>query len=162
MMGRKDMNICKSLMLVCLVFGLAIAPTVEAGWLGKAISRSAMKKMFRMEAARDATTVAKPLVKPRTVYRYTSSERAAQELKQGLAPERHMTSVARRGRPLSPEAAQRRYGLLDKPDVRETIRLPQGFSARHNRVFGGEAGLGEITSPQALQSSAIRKVVPLK
>ena len=156
------MNICKSLLVACLSSSLTIAPTAEAGWLGKGLSRSVMKKLFRQEAARDVATVAKPLVKPRTVYRYTSSERAVQEVKQGLAAHRHMTSVARPGRPLSSEAAQRRYGLLDKPDVRETIRLPQGFSVRHNKVLGGKAGLGEITSSQVLPSNAIRKIVPLQ
>lgn len=155
------MRLLKTLLVLSLVFGLGLPPAADAGGLGKALSRAAMRKLLQREATRDAASVVKPLAKPRTVYRYTSRARAVQEVRRGLAPVTHTTSVAEPGRPLSQEAAQRRYGLLDKPEVRETIHLPQGLLARHNRVWGGEAGVGEITSPQALPPAAIRKVVPL-
>jgi len=156
------MKLLKTLLALSLVIGAGVSPVVEAGAPGKALSRLAMKRLFRQEAARDAASVAKPLMRPRTVYRYVSRERAAQEIRQGLAQGKHMTSVARPGQPLSPEAAQRRYGLVDKPEVRETIRLPQGFQARHNRVWAGEPGVGEITSPEKVPPGAIRNVVPLQ
>ena len=34
----------------------------------------------------------------------------------------------------------RRYGLLAKPEVRETVRLSKGFPVRLNRAVGGEPG----------------------
>lgn len=155
------MKLSTPLLVLSLVFGLGLPSAADAGGLGKALTRAAMKKLLRQEAARDAATVAKPLARPRAVYRYTSRQGAARDVRQGLAAGKHTTSVAAPGRPLSPAAAQRRYGLLSKPEVRETIDLPQGFPARHNRVWGGKAGVGEITSPQALPPAAIRKVVPL-
>ncbi len=156
------MKLSKALLVLSLIFGLGLSAAADAGGLGKALSRAAMRNLIRQEAVRDAATVAKPLARPRTVLRYTSRARAAQEVREGLAPGKHMTAVARPGRPLSPEAAQRRYGLLDKPEARETIRLPRGFPVRHNRVWGGETRTWEITSPQALPSGAIRKTVPLQ
>jgi hypothetical protein len=151
----------KTLLALSLALGLGLSPALEAGSLGKVIARSAIKKILRRDLARDAATVAKPLAKPRTVYRYTSGTRAAREAQQGLAPDSHMTSVARPGRPLSAEAAQRRYGLPSKPEVRETLRL-EGQPVRHNKVLGGERGYGEITSPEKIPSESIRRIVPLQ
>lgn len=155
------MKLLQAVLVLLLIWGSDLYQRAEAGGIAKTLSRSAIKRLFRQESVRDAATLAKPLTKPRTVYRYTSRERAEQEVQQGLAPGRHMTSAARPGRPLSAESAQRRYGLMDKPDVRETIRLQRGFLVRHNRVWGGDPGVGEITSSQKVPPRAIT-FAPLK
>ena len=155
------MNLLKQLLALLLAVGLGLSPPLEAGGLGKILARSAMKKILRQDLARDAATAAKRLAKPRTVYRYTSQGRAAQEAQKGLAAGSHMTSAGGPGRPLSAEAAQRRYGLPSKPEVRETVRL-QDQVVRHNKVLGGERGYGEITSPKKIAPESIRRIVPLQ
>src|SRR5450759_549296 len=64
---------------------------------GRAVMPSA-KDLFRRDIHRGPV---RPLVKPRSVFRYTTKDRAITEMKQGLAPGRHMTSQAKPGRPLS-------------------------------------------------------------
>jgi hypothetical protein len=155
------MKLLKAFLALSLLFGLGLSPMLEAGGLGKAITRSAMKKILRQDLARDVTTAARPLAKPRTVFRYTSSAQAAREAEQGLAADTHMTSVARPGRPLSAEAAQRRYGLANPPEARETLKL-DGQMVRFNKVLGGKAGYGEITSPKEIAKEAIRKILKLR
>lgn len=173
------------------VVALVIAGTTsaDAGGIGRAIARGAARGLAR-SAARTAAkstgraaekqaigralqiqrkdiwnhahTPVRPLRAPRTVYRYTSPSRAREELRSGIAPGRHMTATAPAGRPPSPATAQRRYGLNAPPTVRETVMLPKGFPARHNRVPGGSPGRGEITSSTEVPPSAIRKVTPLR
>jgi hypothetical protein len=43
------------------------------------------------------------------------------------------------GRPLSASTAQRRYGLAEKPGVRE-ITVPKGQPIKKNKVIGGDRG----------------------
>jgi hypothetical protein len=72
-----------------------------------------------------------------------------------------MTSTGGAGRPLSAQVAQQRYGLPFKPQVRETLRLDTGGAFRHNKALGGAPGYGELTSPQHIDSKAIRRIIPL-
>ena len=125
---------------------------------GHAVMPSA-KDLFRRDIHRGPV---RPLVQPRTVFRYTTKEWAISEAKRGVAPGRHMTSQATPGRPLSADHAQRAFGLPQKPRARETIRLNQGFPVRHGRVVGGAPGKGEITSPRRVSPTKITKVVPLR
>lgn len=118
-------------------------------------------RLWRREAARDAATVARPLAGRRTVYRYTTAGRAQREAATGLAPGTHMTSRGGSGRPLSPDAAMRRFGLPTRPEVRETLVLPFGTLVRQNKVWRGQGGVGELTSPERLPASVVRKVVRL-
>jgi hypothetical protein len=148
---------------------LLVSSGVEAGGLGRAVAkgvsrsaRKALTKTLRRDLLRDRATRLRPLSRSRTVFRYTTKGQARQELRKGIRPERHMTSRALPGRPLSPEGAQRRYGLPKPPQVRETIRLPRGLPVRPNRALGGALGVGEITSSRRLPPEAIRKVTPLK
>lgn len=142
-----------------LVAGTLAPPdTAQAGGLGKAI----MGRVLKRDSARDAATKAQTLAKPRNVHRYTSRERAAGESREGIAAGSHLTSKAHRGRPLSAEAAQRRFGLPSRPEVRETVRLPAGHPVRHNKALGGAPGYGEITSPKPLPKGSVTKVVPLR
>jgi len=152
----------KTLILSLLVFGLALPPDAEAWSLGAGAGRAAMRRILRQDWLRDSGTAARALSRPRTVHRYLSRERAALEAREGIAPGRHMTATARPGRPLSAENAQRRYGLPETPEVRQTLRLPAGFPARSNKALGGAPGYGEITSPRALPPAAIRRNVPLR
>lgn len=160
-----------------VVGGGVLPPPAEAGGFGKALFSRALKggvkgqaarsakpvtqQMLKREAARDAATAAKPLAAPRTVHRYTTAERAAQEAKHGLKPGTHMAPNARSGRPLTADNARDRYGLPTRPEVRETIVLPKGHPVRHNRALYGQPGWGELTSPKALPPDAVRRVVPL-
>jgi len=121
--------------------------------------RNAVSRLFRREATRDAATAARPLAKNRTVFRYTTADRSRQELARGLAPGTHITARAGAGRPLSADAAMRRFGLPTRPQVRETISVPKGTLVRANKVWQGRPGMGELTSPNRLPPSVIRRVI---
>ncbi|MEW8054177.1 MAG: hypothetical protein AB2796_02585 [Candidatus Thiodiazotropha sp.] len=120
-----------------------------------------MARLFARDLKNHAATMAKPLARARTVHRYTSFVRGRGEKASGLSPNTHMTVRARPGRPMSPENAQRRYGLAYRPRVRETIVLPKGFPVRHNKVVGGAPGVGELTSPKPVPATNIRRSVSL-
>ena len=159
MMSRRLREVLFYIMVSGVVAGLQAAPPpAHAGGFGKAL----MSRLLKRDLANHAATAAKPLVKPLTVQRYTSSAQANREIKAGLAAETHMTPHAARGRPLSPESAQRRYGLTKPPEVRETVRLPAGQPVRHNKAQGGEPGQGELTSTQPVPKGSVIKVVPLQ
>lgn len=102
-----------------------------------------MQAAYQQDRLRDARTLAKPLGKDRVVQRYTSEERARIEAKQGLGRGIHTTSSIARGRPLSREHAQARYGLKTPPSVRTTWIIPAGTKVKLNKVVGGTAGVGE-------------------
>lgn len=142
---------------------LALSPlTATSGGLGKLFGKAVVARIMKRDLQNHAVIAARPLTAPRTVHRYTTAAQASREMKQGLAPNSHMTAKAQVGRPPSAETAQRRYGLPAEPQVRETIRLPEGFSVRHNRVVGGSPGMGELTAPKPLPPAAISKVTTLR
>ena len=148
--------------IVILVIGCVIVtPASEAGGLGKAVSKAAIGKLLKRDGARDGATLAKPLTKDRKVWRYNTAKRAKTESRKGLAPGRHTTSKIHPGRPPSAAVAKKRYGLPQKPQVRQTIILPKGQKVRSNKVLGGEPGRGELTSTKRVKPKAIVKVVPL-
>jgi len=178
-------RIC-SYILIC--FCLAVVNADAAG-VGRAIARGAARSLAgsaersaarsagraaERQAARRAVQIQRrdlwnhqhtpvsPLPTPRTVHRYTTPEQARREIRGGIAPGSHMTATAPSGRPLSPGAAANRYGLRKVPSVRETVELPKGFPARHNRVPGGQPGAGEITSSRRVPPTAIKKAVPIR
>ena len=110
---------------------------------------------------RDRTLPVRRLKAPRTVHRYTTWERALRELQKGLPAGIHTTARARPGRPPSPETAQRRYGLPAKPEVRETIQLPEGTLIRQGKALGGRPGVAEVVTARPVPPDAIRKITPL-
>jgi hypothetical protein len=116
-----------------------------------------------MRADRRMHRLVKPraLVRPRTVFRYTSQKRAKWERQYGLSPGRHMTAIGGPGRPLSRAGAQGRYGLPQAPAVRETIHLPKGRPVRSMPAAGGD-GSGELSSPYRIPPNAITQTVPLR
>ena len=161
----------------------------DAAGVGRAITRGAARSLARSaersaarsagraaerQAARRAVqiqrkdlwnhqhTPVRPLPAPRTVHRYASPSQAKKDVRTGIAPGSHMTARAPAGRPPTPGKAASQYGLRKAPGVRETITLPKGFPARHNKVPGGRPGAGELTSTRRVPPSAIRKVTPLK
>ena len=177
--GRKrgkgeDMTHGKHILFVGLLLGaLLLTSAAEGGSLGKAAARGAARsaaralrgtpaQTLRRDLLRDRATRVRPLPKDRTVFRYTSKDRAREELRKGIPPGSHMTSRGGPGRPLSPEHAQRRYGLPERPVVRETVRLPKGQPTRSNRSVGGAPGVGETTSSRPVAPEAIKKVTPLR
>ncbi len=151
----------KSLAVAFLAAVLA-APETEGASLAKGFARSAMSKLLKRDLVRDAASVAKPLAKPRHVWRYTSRRQAATDARQGLAPGRHMTARVTRGRSPSSQAARRRYGLPLGPEVRETWHLPAGMPARFAKVLRGAPGMGEITSTMRLPPEDLIKMTRLK
>ncbi len=118
-----------------------------------------LKEAERLDLGRDRKTKAKPLPGDRTVFRYTTKERAKKERRDGISRGSHMTSTGGPGRPLSATKAKQRYGLRQKPEVRETVRLHRGQKVRRNRTLGGAPGVGEVTSPKRVP---VEKVVPLR
>lgn len=153
-----------------LILATSILPlTVEAGGLGRAAARGAWRssariwrrspaQMMRRDLVRDSAIKARPLARPRTVFRYTTKQRASVELRRGIPPGRHMTANGGPGRPLSRVAAQKRYGLPQRPGVRETIRLPKGQPVRTAKALGGRPGVGELTSSKRLSPTVITNV----
>lgn len=152
--------------MMTVLFGmLLVSDWLYGASAGRVVARAAGRRLARarilkLDAMRHRVP-AKPLAQPRTVHRYTTLTRALQELHHGIPPNTHMTAVARRGRPMSPNNAKRYYGLFRKPTVRETIRLPKGFPVRHSRATNAARGVGELTSPKRVPPEAIRKVTPL-
>jgi hypothetical protein len=120
-----------------------------------------LRDLLRRDLLRDRTLPVRRLKAPRTVHRYTTWERALRELQKGLPAGTHTTARARPGRPPSPETAQRRYGLPAKPEVRETIRLPEGALIRQGKALGGRPGVGEVLTARRVPPEAIRKITPL-
>jgi hypothetical protein len=121
-----------------------------------------LRDLLRRDLLRDRTLPVRRLKAPRTVHRYTTWERALRELQKGLPAGTHTTARARTGRPPSPETAQRRYGLPAKPEVRETIRLPEGALIRQGKALGGrQPGVGEIVTARPVPPEAIRKITSL-
>ncbi len=122
------------LLAVAFLAAALAAPEAEAESLAKGFTRSAMSKLFKRDGIRDAATVAKPLARPRHVWRYTSRRQAAIDARQGLAPgpSHHHTSDARaapvvRDRPaplrIAPEARGPRNLAITG---RDTDALQQG------------------------------------
>lgn len=154
--------------VLALVFAglLAASPAFPAG-PPKAVARAAAKrlsieKIVKTDSQRHLKAQVKLLERPRTVHRYTSKSRALWEQRHGVPAGSHMTASAAPGRPLSPEAAQKRFGLLRKPGARLTIQLPKDFPVRINPATNASRGIHEITSPKAVRPENIKKVVLLK
>jgi hypothetical protein len=159
--------------LLAVVFGAAIVlPTpVDAGWFIKGPAWGGVRPsgpngassrgLLRRDRLRDGATPARPLPQDRTVHRYTTRQRAREELRRGIPPGRHMTP-AHPGRPPSAEQARKQFGLPRRPELRETIDLPKGHPIRRNKVLGGRPGTPEWTSPRRVPPEAIKKVVPLQ
>ncbi len=158
----KDRKAKRALATTLVALFALCHPIDNYGALGKIFSKAVMARIMKRDLEHHAVTAARPLTAPRTVHRYTSAAQASRETTGGLAPNTHMTAIARTGRPPAAATAQSRYGLPAEPQVRETIHLPEGYAVRHNRVVGGSRGLGELTSPNSLPPDAIRKVTPLR
>jgi hypothetical protein len=162
----------RSLIVLMICFGVCFPYCSIAAGLGKAVvrgggksvARSLRRPIYRPKAfdlRRDRITPLRTLKQERTVDRYTRSATALTELKRGISPNRHMTSISTR-RPLTASSAKLRLGLPTKPDVVERITVPKGTPLHFNKVVGGKPGYGEITAPSRLPSSSIRRVIKLK
>lgn len=165
--GRQARGLA-SIVLCVGILGPAVSVS-EAGGMGQALSRGAARgahrageQVLKRDVARDRTTRVTPAHGTQRVFRYTTKARARVERRTGIAPGSHMTARGTAGRPLSARHAQRRYGLPEKPEVRETISLPKGHPVRRNRALGGQPGVGEVTSTKRVPPKAIEKVVPLR
>jgi hypothetical protein len=167
------MKLGKSIVAWFFAAVLVLPSAAEAGSVAKAAARGATRsvtkawrgaaaKTLRWDLLRDRATHVRLLSKDRAVFRYTTKAQARQEIRKGIRPGRHMTARATAGRPLSPALAQRRYGLPQQPEVRETIRLSKGQPVRLNKAIGGAAGMGEVSSTRRVPSAAVVRIVPLR
>jgi len=128
---------------------LAVAPApATPAPVGKTIGKAAVARLFRQDLKNHAVTAARPLTKPRTVHRYTSTHQASREVRKGLTPNTHMTATARRGRPLSAGAALNRLSVSASRPPALTANQAAGWSEK-SRSVGGAA-------LSAAHSSAIR------
>jgi hypothetical protein len=159
-----------------LLIGLGLGCISAEAGVGRAIARGAARSAERSvarsaerAAARRAASIRThdlwnhrytkpvPLKAPRTVFRYTTPSQALRERRIGIAPGKHMTATGGPGRPLSPGSAQKRYGLPTPPGRRLKVVLPKGFPVRHNRVPGGQPGVGELTSNKRVPPRFVAK-----
>lgn len=128
----------------------------------KKAGSKAYSRILRRDALRDSKTKAKPLIKKRTVNRYTSRKQASFEKKYGIKSRTHMTSGVRKGRAISAGTAKQRYGLWRKPTVRMKVLVPKGQPVRKNKVIGGKPGYGEWTSTKKIPKQNILSVKRIK
>jgi hypothetical protein len=166
-----SVRIVRGVAMGLVLAALPWSAVVEAGSLAKGVARGAGRALAGKSAGkggavmhrdrlRDAATAARPLPRDRSALRYTTRERARQELQHGVPAGRHM-APSHRGRPPGAGEAQKRFGLPDRPEAREVVRLPKGFPVRSNKALGGRPGAPEWTSSRPVPPGAIRKVVPL-
>jgi hypothetical protein len=127
----------------------------------RSLERGRLRNITRLDLLNHERARVAPITNPRAVFRFTTRDKALNELRQGIAPNHHMTAYAGPGRPLSADSAMRRFGLPIKPQVRETIIIPSRQPIRLNKVVGGAAGVGEVTSTRRLPPEVIRRLVPL-
>lgn len=143
--------------------------SVERGSLGsfpakqslRSLERSRLRNVTRLDLLNHERSRIISAPTSRQVFRFTTRARALRETKLGVGPGRHMSANAGPGRPLSAQSAKRRFGLPQKPEVRETIRIPRGQPIRLSPVAGGLPGVREITSPKRLPPAAVIKLVPV-
>ena len=159
-----------------LTLALAIANSTSAGGLSsaaaKALARgsertaeraaeSKVQSVLARDASRDAATPTKATTAPRTVQRFTSAADAQRAQQYGISPGQHMTSNVPRGRGVSAERAQERFGLPRKPEVVMTVEIPKATTVRNNKALDGERGRGEVASTQTISAENIKQVRPL-
>ena len=133
----------------------------QARGFGKMLSEAAVARILRKDLLNHRRTAAKALAQGRTVHRYTTQARARHEqpLRHRCQPPCDRAGTGGSATEVGNRPA--RYGIPQPVQVRETIRLPKGFSVRHNKVQGGKPGVGELTSPKPIPPRWIEKVVPL-
>lgn len=149
-------------LLPAYLWGGGLERAVLGGSARRVLGRSEARTILRLDRQAHAKVMPRQLARPKTVFRYTSKQRAAQEVRRGIPAGSHMTATGGPGRPVLASTATTRYGLLTVPQARETVRLPKGFPVRHNHVTKGARGYGELTSPKRVPPRAIRSVVPLR
>lgn len=130
--------------------------------IAHAASRHNIRPLMTRDLVRDRATQVSILRSPRTVFRYTNRFGAATARRNGVPANRHFTSRATPGRPLSPASAARRYGLPRQVTHRLTVRLPKGTPVKFNKALGGRPGVGEVVSVRTLPSNAVRTILPLR
>jgi hypothetical protein len=162
----------RRLTLFAMLF-VVVIPGASHGQLGRILAQSAERRgarsasrsflsTLRRDLLRDRATPARSLVKDRSVFRYTTKERARLETSAGLSEGTHFTSHSASGRPLSAASAQRRLGLPTRPTVREKVVLRKGTRVRLNKALGGKRGYGEISLAQHAPPTDVRRVVRLR
>lgn len=140
------MNV-RSLMLVFMAVVLTGCGRVSPSRIERAATRAAERQTARIMArdlTRDGASKATRLRANRRVFRFTTKARATAAQREGFSPGTHFTATAGAGRPLSGNAAKKRYGLPNTPDRRLSVTLPEGTLVKPNKVIGGTPGYGEI------------------
>jgi hypothetical protein len=169
------MNPIQKLVAVMLVLTfMLICELAEAGGIFRAAVRATtrgaekqaerttrIEQAYARDAIRDAATPAKSAPTVRRVQRYTSTAQAEREAREGISAGSHMTPNVARGRGISSDTAQARYGLAEKPEQVMTIEIPAGTPLRSNKALGGAAGRGEVIATTPIPATAIKSTRPV-
>jgi len=155
-----------------LYLAIVLCPVSAHGQLGKALARGAERNLarsagrswfsiLRRDLVRDRATRAEKLASSRSVFRYTTTDRAKIESRVGIPAGSHLTTRTFPGRP-SASLAQKRFGLPTRPTARERVLLPKGTVVRLNKAVGGKPGYGEVRVAKRVKPGNIQKVVTLQ
>ena len=153
--------------------GKAVARTATRRLLGKSAGRATARvaaktrmpaaQVMKLDRLRDSQAPIRMLTKPRSVFRYTSNEQAQLYRQRGVPSGAHFTVNAGPGRPLSAAHAKERYGLPRAPTARVEAVLPRGTTVKSGKVVGGQPGYGELkTYRQPLSPSVVKSVRPVQ
>jgi len=158
--------------------GKAVARTATRRLLGKSAGRAVagratarvaaktrmpVAQVMKLDRLRDGQAPIRMLTKPRSVFRYTSNEQAQLYRQRGVPSGAHFTVNAGPGRPLSAAHAKERYGLPRAPTARVEAVLPRGTTVKSGKVVGGQPGYGELkTYRQPLSPSVVKSVRPVQ
>lgn len=178
------MNKVFMLMMLCLTVSLSgMGGEANAG-IGNVAARSVAKRvagygaaahaerksaqelgtLARRDMERDGRLKTVTLERDIHVNRYTSNAQAKSEAKYGVKANRHFTSVATSGRPLTPDHAARRYSPTSgngAPTIRQTWRLSKGTMVKKGKVLEGEPGYGEIVPQTRISPQNLISTTPL-
>jgi len=158
---------------VGVLLSLFALPEVASAGPSSAVAKAASRALVRRSAPRVGALLARDLrnhrtarvvrlAAPRTVFRYTSLQRARGAIRRGIPAMRHLTSRGGAGRPLGSVSAARALGLSRRPAARLTVRVPKRQPVIFNRIVGGGAGRGEIVSPKRIPAAAVKRVVRVR
>ncbi len=145
-----------------IVTGLFMAPAAAVRGIGKAVCPLCHEQGTQARSGAGCSHDGYASHETHNGIRYTTRAQARHETRHGLAVGNHMTSRSRAGRPLSPKQAQKRYGLPETPEVRQTWTIPAGTPLRHNKAIAGARGEGEVTSTARRPPEASVRTIQLR
>ena len=134
----------KSIRTLCLF--LALLLSVSTATFGREDPPDAkVSSAYKKDRDRDAKLKEKPGKSTEFRERFASTQQAAKEKKEGLAPGTHLGGKVKPGRPLGQENAAAQYGLPRKnAEVRSVWEVKRETPRKTGKVIGGTPGKGEV------------------